>query len=83
MSGLGGRSTLPCRDVVASLNVVELEERTIEQLPDRCENCGATLTREEKQRILDEGASAALCTICAAEATAIPDEEAEGGDAAY
>jgi hypothetical protein len=62
---------------------VELEERTIEQLPERCENCGATLTRDEKQRILDDGASVALCTICAAEASAIPDEDVEEGEAAY
>ena len=33
---------------------MELEERTIDELPERCENCGATLTREEKQRILEE-----------------------------
>ena len=60
---------------------MELEERTIEQLPERCENCGATLTQGEKQRILDEGASAALCTTCAAEVAPIPedDEDAEGG----
>jgi hypothetical protein len=62
---------------------MELEERTIEQLPGRCENCGATLTDEEKQRILDEGASLALCTICAAEAGAVPEDEGQGGDAAY
>jgi hypothetical protein len=62
---------------------MELEERTIEQLPDRCESCGASLTRAEKERILDDGASVALCSICAAEAAAIPDEEAEGGEAAY
>ena len=62
---------------------MELEERTIEQLPERCENCGATLTRDEKQRILDDGAAVALCTICAAEAAAIPDEETEEGEAAY
>jgi hypothetical protein len=62
---------------------VELEERTIEQLPERCENCGATLTRDEKQRILDDGAAVALCTICAAEASAIPDEDVEEGEAAY
>ena len=37
----------------------DLEERTIESLPDTCENCGATLTDAEKQRILDEGASVA------------------------
>ena len=53
-----------------------LEERTIESLPDRCENCGASLTDAEKQRILDEGASLALCTVCAAEtAPALESEE--------
>ena len=57
---------------------MELEERTIEELPERCGNCGATLTGEEKQRILDEGASLALCTICAAEAGAVPDDEGRG-----
>jgi hypothetical protein len=54
---------------------MELEERTIEQLPDRCENCGATLTTVEKQRILDEGASAALCTTCAGELTPLAEQE--------
>jgi uncharacterized protein with PIN domain len=54
---------------------MELEERTIEQLPDRCENCGATLTAVEKQRILDDGASAALCTTCAGELTPLAEEE--------
>jgi predicted RNA-binding Zn-ribbon protein involved in translation (DUF1610 family) len=54
---------------------MELEERTIEGLPDRCESCGATLTQAEKQRILDEGATAALCTTCAAEIAPIAEEE--------
>jgi hypothetical protein len=62
---------------------MELEERTIDELPERCDNCGATLTQAEKQRILDEGASVALCTICSAEAAAIPDDDPEGGEAAY
>jgi ribosomal protein S27E len=57
---------------------VELEERTIESLPERCENCGATLTDAEKQRILDEGATAALCTTCAAELSPLAEEE--GGE---
>ena len=47
---------------------MDLEERSIESLPDECENCGATLTTQEKERILAEGGSPALCTICAAEA---------------
>ena len=61
---------------------MELEERTIEELPERCQNCGATLTEAEKQRILDEGSSLALCTTCAAEGVAIGDEPEEG-EAAY
>jgi uncharacterized protein with PIN domain len=56
---------------------MELEERTIESLPERCENCGATLTAVEKQRILDEGASAALCTTCAGELTPLAEQEDE------
>jgi hypothetical protein len=58
---------------------MELEERSIEELPERCESCGATLTRTEKQRILDEGSSTALCTTCAAETIAIGDEDSEDG----
>jgi hypothetical protein len=60
----------------------DLEERSIEELSERCENCGATLTRAEKQRILDDGASVALCTICAAEQVPLAEEEGEA-DAAY
>ena len=45
--------------------MADLEERTIESLPDRCQGCGATLTGAEKRRILDEGAAVALCTIVA------------------
>jgi ribosome-binding protein aMBF1 (putative translation factor) len=59
-----------------------LEERTIEQLPERCENCGATLTQGEKQRILDDGATAALCTTCAAEIAPLAEQE-EDSDAAF
>jgi hypothetical protein len=54
---------------------MDLEERTIETLPERCENCGATLTAAEKQRILDDGATAALCATCAMELTPLADEE--------
>jgi uncharacterized protein with PIN domain len=54
---------------------MDLEERTIEQLPERCENCGATLTAVEKQRILDDGATAALCTTCAGELTPLAEQE--------
>lgn len=58
-----------------------LEERTIETLPDRCQNCGATLTEQEKRTALEEGATVVLCTTCAAEASALPEEAEELGDA--
>lgn len=61
---------------------MELEERTIESLPDRCQNCGAKLTEGEKQAALIEGPSggAVLCSVCATElVTAGEDEEEEPG----
>jgi hypothetical protein len=60
---------------------VELEERSVEQLPDRCESCGTVLTDAEKESVLEDGAPM-LCTTCAVEASALPEEEAgdfEGG----
>ena len=45
----------------------DLEERTIETLPERCASCGATLTDSEKRLALESGASPVLCTVCAAE----------------
>jgi hypothetical protein len=56
---------------------VELEERTIEQLPDRCDNCGALLTDAEKQTALTEGppGGRVLCTTCASEVVPLEDEE--------
>jgi hypothetical protein len=54
---------------------VDLEERTIEQLPERCQNCGATLTDAEKATALEEGTPLVLCTVCAAEAEPIPEED--------
>jgi hypothetical protein len=56
---------------------MDLEERTIEQLPERCQNCGATLTDAEKATALEEGSQLVLCTTCAAEAAALPEEEVE------
>ena len=53
-----------------------LEERTIESLPDRCQNCGATLTEAEKARALEDGSAVVLCTTCAAEAEALPEDDA-------
>jgi hypothetical protein len=53
---------------------VNLEERSIEELPDRCENCGAQLTDAEKQIALESGTSVVLCKTCAAEQVALADE---------
>ena len=45
----------------------DLEEHSIEKLPERCGNCGATLTDSEKQLALESGSTPVLCSICAAE----------------
>jgi hypothetical protein len=57
----------------------DLEEHTIESLPGRCANCGATLTEAEKGLALESGASPVLCGVCAAEdaPTVEPAEELE------
>ena len=60
---------------------MELEERSVEQLPDRCESCGTELTGKEKATALEEGASLVLCTTCAAEASALPTDDAEDFEA--
>ena len=56
---------------------MELEEQSIERLPERCESCGTKLTEREKATALEEGASVVLCTTCAAEAEPMPDEAEE------
>jgi hypothetical protein len=45
---------------------MDLEEKTIDQLGDRCEECGAKLTTTEVQAALESGGPA-LCSIHAAE----------------
>lgn len=45
---------------------VSLEEKSIDELPDRCEECGAKLTAEEMQAAMESGGPA-LCSIHAAE----------------
>ena len=56
---------------------MELEEHTIEGLPDHCEECGAPLTDAEKEAVLENGGPA-LCSIHAAEALAVDDEPEPG-----
>jgi uncharacterized protein with PIN domain len=48
---------------------MDLEEREgVEPVKDRCENCGAKLTKAELEAILVDGASETfLCSRCAVE----------------
>jgi hypothetical protein len=62
---------------------VDLEERSIEQLPDRCQNCGAQLTDAEKQTALESSGGMVLCTTCAAEQVPVTEDETEGAEAGY
>lgn len=61
---------------------MDLEERTLERAGDRCEECGAQLTAQELQAVLESGGPT-LCAIHAAEVVPV-DAEAEidaGADA--
>jgi hypothetical protein len=55
---------------------VDLEERTLEDIPNRCEECGAELTPPELEAVLESGGPA-LCTIHAAEVVPVADEDAD------
>lgn len=45
---------------------MDLEEKSLDQVGDRCEECGAKLTSAELQTVLESGGPA-LCSIHAAE----------------
>ena len=45
---------------------MDLEEKSLDPVPDRCEECGAKLTPEELQAVMEAGGPA-LCSIHAAE----------------
>jgi uncharacterized protein with PIN domain len=45
---------------------MDLEEKSLEQVGDRCEECGARLTQAEIQAVMESGGPA-LCSIHAAE----------------
>jgi hypothetical protein len=51
-----------------------LEERTLETMGDRCEVCGAALTRDELEAILEAGGPV-LCTVHADEIVPVADED--------
>jgi hypothetical protein len=45
---------------------MDLEEKSLDQVGDRCEECGAKLTKRELEAVLETGGPA-LCSIHAAE----------------
>ena len=57
-----------------------MEERTLETIDDRCEECGAQLTRDELQAVLESGGPS-LCKIHAAEVVPLAEEDALEEDA--
>ena len=60
---------------------MDLEERTVEHVGARCEECGAKLTPEEQKAALESGGGA-LCTVHAAETEpgrAVHDEPGDDG----
>ena len=54
---------------------MDLEERTLERLGDRCEECGAKLTVPELQAVLESGGPT-LCSVHADEIVPVGEEEA-------
>jgi hypothetical protein len=54
---------------------MELEEKTLETVGDRCEECGAKLTQRELQQAIESGGPA-LCTVHAAEVVPVSEDEA-------
>ena len=47
--------------------MADLEERSLQSLPQRCESCGAELTDAERRLAIEAGSVPVLCSICAAE----------------
>jgi uncharacterized protein with PIN domain len=54
--------------------VMDLEEKSVEQIGDRCEECGAKLTKAEIEAALESGGPA-LCTVHADEVVPVADED--------
>ena len=52
---------------------MDLEERTLESVGERCEECGVRLTSRELELALERGGPT-LCTIHASEALALDED---------
>jgi hypothetical protein len=59
---------------------MDLEERTLETVSNRCEECGAELTPAELEAVLESGGPV-LCSIHAAEVVPVADEDSGVEDA--
>ena len=59
---------------------MDLEEKTLEQVGDRCEECGAKLSQRELEQVIESGGPA-LCTVHAAEVVPV-DEDVDADEAA-
>ena len=59
----------------SNVPAMDLEEKTLEQVGDRCEECGAKLTERELEQVLESGGPA-LCTVHAQEQVPVADEDA-------
>jgi uncharacterized protein with PIN domain len=58
---------------------MDLEEKTLETVGDRCEECGAKLTPAEMQAAMESGGPA-LCSIHADEIVPLDEEAPEFGE---
>ena len=54
---------------------MDLEEKSLEQIGDRCEECGAKLTPAEIEAAMETGGPA-LCTVHAEEVVPVGEEDA-------
>ena len=61
------------------LGAMDLEEKSLDHIGDRCEECGAKLTPAELQAVMESGGPS-LCTIHAEEVVPLADEEAAFGE---
>lgn len=64
--GQADRSALRAGNLPRTLAVMGLEESSVEDLGNSCDECGATLTEEEAAAVLESGGPN-LCTVCSAE----------------
>jgi hypothetical protein len=58
---------------------MDLEEHTLEQVGDRCEECGAKLTPREIELALERGGPT-LCSIHLAELAPVDGDDADADD---